>query len=373
MKKRSAAAAALDDEEKEENVYTGPDRLSNTVDAVMRQHVAPFLISSTQRRVLAADGRAVSEVVRRDTPLVLVNRTLRDMLPQDTQLVVRTKQFRDLLTWMQRWCEIRKDLLIDADEEEKEPMADGADDEDEDDYEQRLEERRTKTVGVEVLKEMARLPALGLPVLVFPGKSRRFLSDPIQIEAREAAWRSFLIGKTPQEYDAATNRFRTTMNAIALLKLAPDCGWTGGKLIHGAKFMGSEVSAFEAVLQLVLGRNLVSGEDYFSCMMWSLLEEFGAHAAWVVASLLVWLGHYSDLVRFKRSTPREFAHVARVMLGKDPRSVLDLKQAQTELSLMRYPFDEEPRNTFGSYQYRIWVTVQYIWLVHGIPVDALPE
>jgi hypothetical protein len=387
---RRAAAQA------EEEAVQVSDYLTQTVAAVLRNHVAPFLMPVCQEKVVQhvpaalhlpygvqpgsaaaaaipprlEDLRAITQPVPRDIPLNQINRTLRQAVPADTPLRVRTKQFRDLLTWMTRWCEIRRDLLIDVKrpEQERPRGPDG-------NIDFAAPMTRTKIVGVDVLKEPAQFEALGLSALVFPTQIT-FLNDPVQVEARDIAWRAFLVGKTAPEYEAALARFRTTMAALQQdpqhRKLATRSGWTANILGNAACLPGENVSALEAVIQLVLGRTLVNADNYFLCMMWVLLEEFGAYAAWIVASFLVWMSKYSDLITYSNSMPSMFAHVARVMLDKDSRNIDDLRAAELELNRMRRPFNTAG-DSFDEPYYGIWSVIRRVWVARGQNVDLLPE
>jgi hypothetical protein len=388
-KKENEAVAAA-----EASMAKVPDYLSQTVAAVLQRHVTPFLVPTRQKVVVQHEPemmpgylpwgvkkgsaaaaavplrreefRATSHLVRPDVPLTRLNRALHQTVVSETPLQIRTRQFRDLLAWMARWCEVRRDLLIDVTHAEQEyrRKPDG-------DIDWDHGVISTKTVGVDVLQEPARLADLGLPTLAFPTQ-HSFLRDPIQVEARDIAWRAFLVGKTPAEYDAALARFRTTMDVLQdkNLRLGSGLGWYKGTLANAAYVPGNGVSALEAVIQLVLGRNLVNGDDYFMCMMWALLDEFGAYAAWVVASFLVWMCKYSGLLRYQTSMPGMFAHVARVMLDKDPRSIDDLKAAEAELDQMRHPFDN-PRQSFDYTHYGVWKVIRLVWKAQGKSVEEL--
>jgi hypothetical protein len=380
-----------EDADKDEVVpYTGPDRLSRTANAVLQRHIAPFLVQTRQQIVMAPAPivnvaaaaaasafsavrprhdrlRPVSRIAYPDGSLGLLNRTLSAIIVPHNELQARTKQFSHLLAWMTRWCDVRRDLLIDVGEtaHKYHRKPDGH-------IDFAPEPISSKIIGVEVLREAARLPALGLPTLILP-IGQGFLEDPVQIEARDVAWRAFLIGKTPQEYDAALGRFRTTMQALQARNIGSKTGWSGeNTLANEAKMLGNQVSALEAVLQLVLGRNLVNGEEYFTCMMWVLLEEFGAHAAWIVATLLVWMGHYTGVMAYTTSSPSLFAHVARVMLDKDPHKLEDVKAAEQELNRMLHPYELETTPVFSSYSHDIWPAICHVWEARGRDVEELP-
>lgn len=280
-----------------------------------------------------------SKQVRRDTLLVLLSKELSQVLNKPDPNKILTQHYLQILHWIESWCEKRKNLLVNKPERAYKKVG------------------KEKLVGFSFMKEVGKLAELGLNSPPLWPNHYDFLSNPHHVAGRDQAWRQF-VQMEPAIYDAAVAKFRFDMDCLHMAK-ETGCGATGwSEVTEWNGTTGNSVSPYEAVLQLYLGRNLRCADDYFMAMMWSLTCHFGAKAAWITASSLLWFSEYSHKLFLLSGMASMFAHIAQVMIDKDPTDLKQVKVAEAELAVRLG--ENEDSGVFSIVRYGLWHVLEII-------------